>query len=287
MRSLTTDRGKIMYFSETGTVGQLRNLRKWALPAWQCPTALFNTRHRAEKLFSLVIEEVMGTVMWRNVFNHSRSQQFTEEAGSEYDDADEYTLVRWLNRGAALSRLFHLGNGIDIFTMKHGKTVPWLSDWKWDMAVAFTVPATNLDWNQYVLSASESSTSPTNWQTPRNKLGVIIQQFQKQFSSRYRDFHKSVNNIRMFQNHFALDADHDAVQMQMVAKWTIKECDILNVAINKGSKQQVCVSLHENFVLKTSEKKMITEFGSTSANKRFRQWIFEKSSFFPSLLTIA
>jgi succinate dehydrogenase/fumarate reductase cytochrome b subunit len=51
-------------------------------------------------------------------------QQFMEEAGSEYDDAVEYTLVRWLNIGAALSRLFHLGNGIDIFTMKQGKTVP-------------------------------------------------------------------------------------------------------------------------------------------------------------------
>jgi hypothetical protein len=47
-----------------------------------------------------------------------------EEAGSEYDDPVEYTLVRWLNRGAALSGLFHPGNGIDIFTMKQGKTVP-------------------------------------------------------------------------------------------------------------------------------------------------------------------
>ena len=218
----------------------------------------------------------MGTVTWRNVFNHGRSRHFMEEAGSEYDDAVQYTLVRWLNRGAAVSRLFHLGNGIGIFTMKHGKTVPWLSDWKWDMAVAFTVSATNLDWNQYVPSASESCTSPANWQTLRDKFGVIIQQFQKQFCSRYRDFHKSISNIRMFQNHFALDADRVAVQMQMAAKWTIKECDIVNDAINKGYKHQVCVSLHENFVMKTSEKKMITEFGSTSASKRFWQWIFEK-----------
>jgi len=50
MRSLTTDRGKIMYGSETGTAGQLRNLRKWALPAWQWSTALFIKRHRAEKI---------------------------------------------------------------------------------------------------------------------------------------------------------------------------------------------------------------------------------------------
>jgi len=33
MRSLTTDTDKIMYGSTTGTAGQLRNLRKWALPA--------------------------------------------------------------------------------------------------------------------------------------------------------------------------------------------------------------------------------------------------------------
>jgi hypothetical protein len=147
MRSLTTDRGKIMYGSETGTAGrQLRNLRKWALPAWQCPTALFIKKHRAEKLFSPVIEEVMGTVMWRNVFNHGRSQHFMEEVGSEYDDAVDCTLVGWLNRGTALSRLFHPGNGIDTFTMKRGKTVPWLSDKKWVMALAFTVHATKLNW---------------------------------------------------------------------------------------------------------------------------------------------
>jgi hypothetical protein len=47
-----------------------------------------------------------------------------EEAGSEYDDAIEHTLVKWLNRRAALSRLFHPGNGIDNFMMKQGKTVP-------------------------------------------------------------------------------------------------------------------------------------------------------------------
>ena len=91
MRRVTTDRDKIMYGSETDTAGQLRNLRKWALPTWQRSTALFSRRHRAEKLFSLVIEEVMGTVTWRYVFNHGRSQHFMEEAASEYDDAVEYT----------------------------------------------------------------------------------------------------------------------------------------------------------------------------------------------------
>ena len=53
-----------MYGSETGTAGrQLWNLRKWALAAWPCSTALFIKRHCAEKLFSLEINEVMGTVI--------------------------------------------------------------------------------------------------------------------------------------------------------------------------------------------------------------------------------
>jgi len=55
------------------------------------------------------------------------------------------TLVRWLNRGAALSGLFHPGNGIDIFTIKQGKTIPWLFDKKCVMALAFTVHATKLN----------------------------------------------------------------------------------------------------------------------------------------------
>ena len=53
--------GKIMYGSTTGTAGrELRNLRKRAMAARVCPTALFNKWHSAEKLSSLVIQEVMA-----------------------------------------------------------------------------------------------------------------------------------------------------------------------------------------------------------------------------------
>jgi hypothetical protein len=73
----------------------------------------------------------MDSVIWDNGFNHRRSKHFVEEAGSEYDDALYYTLVRWLSWRAVLDRLHHLRNGIDIFMTEQGKTVQQLSDEKW------------------------------------------------------------------------------------------------------------------------------------------------------------
>jgi hypothetical protein len=113
-----------LHYSSRGTV--LKNCFHW----WQ------------RKLWALWCDATFSTTVGHNIY--------IQEAATYYDDAAEYTLVSWLIRGAALSRLFHLGNGTDIFTMKQGKTVPWLSEKKWVMTLVITVHETNInEFNKY------------------------------------------------------------------------------------------------------------------------------------------
>jgi hypothetical protein len=73
----------------------------------------------------------------------------------------------------------------------------------------------NSDHFPFCTIALESFTKLLEWLMLKNKFVSIIQQLRNEFSSRFADFYTSSNEIRLFQNPFAIDINEVPAHMQM------------------------------------------------------------------------
>lgn len=255
---------------------------------------------RFENVMSVVVSCV--NFIRHHGLQHRQFQSFLSEIEAEYGDVLYHAEVRWLSRGKVLKRFFALRQEIDIFLTEKGKCQEVFSDpeWIWDLAFLcditehlnvlnlrmqgkgklvsemygevrsfegkikmFVKQISDGNFTHFPCCKELSFSKDCKSQMSVERYSEGLKLLQNEFKTRFTDFQKYEQEIRMFQNPFEVVPD-DSGEMYQMELHDLQANYSLRDSYKENSKLVFYASLPDTFVnLKKFAAGMFTVFGST------------------------